>query len=68
MYLDKFEVDVYVLRDVKTDEYLTDGGYTDILQFAGYQYSLEKAQQWLDILDFPEEFEIKKMRITREII
>ena len=64
----KFEIDVYVLREIKTGRYLNEDGYTETLQLASYQYKLDKAKNWLSILDFPEEFEIKKMRITREII
>lgn len=67
-HMEKQELIVYALYNKEEDGYLTDDAYVEKeMCIAGYT-DKSNALKWLSTLDEPDEFQIKKVKITYEVI
>lgn len=66
--MEKQELIVYALYSKEEDGYLTDDAYVEKeLCIAGFS-DKDNTLKWRSVLDEPDEFEIKKVKITYEVI
>lgn len=67
--MEKQELIVYALYNKEKDGYLMDNEYIDKeLCFASWWTDKDDALKCRSILDEPEQFEVKKVKITYEVI
>ena len=67
--MEKQEIIVYALYNKEEDEYLMDNAYIDKeLCFASWCTDKDDALKWRLILDEPDKIEVKKIKITYEVI